>query len=72
VYAAGWSAIPRLFTSSPDVWHTSALVPITLAASRWDWGIGGVWAGLTSFIPVRLVGVVWRARTDRWVVLGSA
>ncbi len=46
-------------------------VPITLAAARWDWGIGGVWAGLTAFIMVRLVGMVWRVRTDRWVVLGS-
>ena len=46
-------------------------VPITLAAARWDWGLGGVWAGLTAFIMVRLVGMVWRVRTDRWVVLGS-
>ena len=46
-------------------------VPITLAAARWDWGIGGVWAGLTAFIMVRLVGMVWRVRTERWVVLGS-
>jgi putative MATE family efflux protein len=46
-------------------------VPITLAAARWDWGIGGVWAGLTAFIMVRLVGMVWRVRTERWMVLGS-
>jgi putative MATE family efflux protein len=46
-------------------------VPLTLAAAHWDWGIGGVWAGLTAFIMVRLVGMVWRARTDRWLVLGS-
>jgi hypothetical protein len=30
-----------------------------------------VWAGLTAFIVVRLVGMVWRARTDHWLVLGS-
>jgi putative MATE family efflux protein len=114
VYAAGWWVIPRLFTSSPAVWHQAHLlwpwfvamlpaagivfgldgvligagdvaflrtitivaalggfVPITLAAARFDWGIGGVWAGLTAFIMVRLVGMVWRARSDRWVVLGS-
>lgn len=114
VYAAGWSVIPRLFTSSPAVLHQAhvlwpwfvvmlpaagivfgldgvligagdvaflrtitivaalgAFVPLTLAASHWDWGIGGVWAGLTAFIMARLVGMVWRARTDRWVVLGS-
>jgi putative MATE family efflux protein len=114
VYAAGWWLVPRLFSSSPDVWHQAhllwpwfvvmlpaagivfgldgvligagdvaflrtitvvaalgAFVPLTVAAAHWDWGIGGVWAGLTAFILVRLVGMVWRARTDRWVVLGS-
>jgi putative MATE family efflux protein len=113
-YAAGWWVIPRLFSSSPSVWHQAhllwpwfvamlpaagivfgldgvligagdvaflrtitlvaalgAFVPLTLAAAYWDWGIGGVWAGLTAFIVVRLVGMVWRARSDRWVVLGS-
>jgi Na+-driven multidrug efflux pump len=114
VYAAGWWLIPRLFTSSPAVWHQAhvlwpwfvvmlpaagvvfgldgvligagdiaflrtitvvaalgGFVPLTLAAARWNWGIGGVWAGLTAFIVVRLVGMVARARTDRWLVLGS-
>jgi putative MATE family efflux protein len=114
VYAAGWWVIPRLFTSSPSVWHQAhvlwpwfvamlpaagvvfgldgvligagdvafmrtitivaalgGFVPLTIATAHWDWGIGGVWAGLTAFIVVRLVGMVWRARTDRWVVLGS-
>jgi putative MATE family efflux protein len=46
-------------------------VPLTLATAYWSWGLGGVWAGLTAFIVVRLAGMVWRARTDRWVVLGS-
>ncbi len=115
LYAAGWSVIPRLFSSSPEVWHQchllwpwfvlmlpaagvvfgldgvligagdvaflrtvtivaalGAFVPVTLAAARFDWGLGGVWAGLTSFVLVRLVLMVWRARTDRWVVLGGA
>jgi putative MATE family efflux protein len=114
VFGAGWWVLPRLFTSSPAVWHQAHLlwpwfvamlpaagvvfgldgvligagdvafmrtltivaalggfVPLTLAAAYWNWGIGGVWAGLTAFILVRLVGMVWRTRTDRWVVLGS-
>jgi len=114
LYAAGWWVVPRLFTSSPAVWHQAhvlwpwfvamlpaagivfgldgvligagdvaflrtitivaalgGFVPLTLAAAYWDWGIGGVWAGLTAFIVVRLAGMVWRARTDRWLVLGS-
>jgi putative MATE family efflux protein len=114
LYAAGWWLIPRLFTSSPAVWHQAhllwpwfvamlpaagivfgldgvligagdvaflrtitvvatlgAFIPVTLAAAHFGWGIGGVWAGLTAFIVVRLGGMVWRARGDRWLVLGS-
>ena len=114
LYAAGWWVIPRLFTSSPAVWHQAhvlwpwfvamlpaagivfgldgvligagdvafmrtitivaalgGFVPLTIATAHWGWGIGGVWAGLTAFILVRLVGMVWRTRGDRWVVLGS-
>ena len=47
-----------------------AFAPLNLAALHWDWGIGGVWAGLTAFILVRLVGMIWRARGDAWLVLG--
>jgi putative MATE family efflux protein len=46
--------------------------PLTLAALHWHWGLGGVWAGLTAFIAVRLVGMVARARSERWLVLGAA
>ena len=49
-----------------------AFAPLNLAALHWHWGIGGVWAGLTAFIVVRLVGMLWRTRGDRWVVLGVA
>jgi putative MATE family efflux protein len=45
-------------------------VPLTLAALHWHWGIGGVWAGLTAFIGVRLVGMLVRTRGSRWMVLG--
>jgi putative MATE family efflux protein len=48
-----------------------AFVPINLAALHWHWGIGGVWAGLTAFIGVRLAGMLARARGSRWVVLGE-
>ncbi len=44
--------------------------PINLAALHWHWGIGGVWAGLTAFIMVRFLGMVLRARGDRWLVAG--
>jgi putative MATE family efflux protein len=44
--------------------------PINIAALHWHWGIGGVWAGLTAFIVVRLIGMVARTRGTRWLVLG--
>jgi Na+-driven multidrug efflux pump len=47
-----------------------AFAPLNLAALHWHWGISGVWAGLTAFIAVRLVGMVLRARGDRWLVVG--
>ncbi len=47
-----------------------AFAPLNLAALRWHWGIGGVWAGLTAFILVRLVGMLVRTRDGRWAVLG--
>jgi putative MATE family efflux protein len=46
-------------------------IPITLCALHFGWGIGGVWAGLASFIGLRLVGMVLRARGDRWLVVGE-
>ncbi len=36
--------------------------PLNVAALHWHWGIGGVWAGLTAFVLVRLVGMVARTR----------
>jgi Na+-driven multidrug efflux pump len=44
--------------------------PINLAALHWHWGIGGVWAGLTAFIGVRLVGMLGRTLSGKWVVIG--
>ncbi|WP_345628181.1 MATE family efflux transporter [Rugosimonospora acidiphila] len=34
-------------------------------------GLGGVWAGLTLFIVIRLVLLLYRLRTDRWLVTGT-
>jgi putative MATE family efflux protein len=34
-------------------------------------GLGGVWAGLTVFLVVRLVGLLGRVRGARWVVVGA-
>ena len=49
-----------------------AYAPLAVAALRLDWGIGGVWAGLTAFVVVRLVGMIARTRGDRWLVVGES
>ncbi|HJQ42633.1 MAG TPA: MATE family efflux transporter [Jatrophihabitantaceae bacterium] len=49
-----------------------AFAPLCWAALHWHWGLGGVWAGLTAFIVVRLVGMLIRTRGDRWVVVGES
>ncbi len=44
--------------------------PLNVLALAEHWGLGGVWAGLTAFIAVRLVGMLARTRGSAWVVLG--
>ena len=48
-----------------------AFVPINLAALHWHWGIGGVWAGLTAFVVVRLIGMLVRTAGTSWAVAGE-
>jgi len=45
----------------PAIWIAYAL----------DLGLGGIWAGLTLFIGLRLAGQLLRLRSGRWVVLGA-
>ncbi len=49
-----------------------AFVPLTLATSQLGWGLGGIWAGLTAFVAVRLVIGLFRWRSERWLVAGVA
>ena len=49
----------------------AAFVPVDLAALHWHWGIGGVWAGLTAFVAVRLVGMLVRTAGSNWAVAGE-
>jgi putative MATE family efflux protein len=46
-------------------------VPMALAALYLHWGLGGVWAGLNTFIAVRFVAMAWRTRGGRWIVVGA-
>ncbi|BBY16572.1 MATE family efflux transporter [Mycolicibacterium litorale] len=53
----------------------SALVgflPLIWLALAFGWGLVGIWAGLTTFMVLRLVFVGWRALSGRWLVPGTS
>ncbi|UQX90046.1 MATE family efflux transporter [Jatrophihabitans telluris] len=113
--AAGWYAVPALFTSDRAVQYQAHLywplliammpiggvlfaldgvllgaadngflrtitlvsavfgyIPLALAALWFGWGIVGVWAGLATFIGIRFVGMAWRTRSGRWLIVGES
>ncbi|RKN49264.1 MATE family efflux transporter [Micromonospora endolithica] len=45
----------------PAIWVTYAL----------DLGLGGIWAGLTLFVVIRLVALLLRLRSGGWAVVGA-
>lgn len=52
----------------------SALVgflPLIWLSQANGWGLAGIWAGLSSFIGLRLMFGLWRTLSGRWVVPGS-
>jgi Na+-driven multidrug efflux pump len=42
-------------------------LPLSLLAGPFDWGLVGVWTGLTLFIVLRLVGAVIRVAGQKWL-----
>ena len=46
-------------------------LPLTLLTWHLGWGLGGIWAGLTAFIWVRLLPALVRWRSGSWVVGGT-
>ncbi|GAS87977.1 MATE family efflux transporter [Mycolicibacterium brisbanense] len=52
----------------------SALVgflPLVWLSLIFHWGLLGIWAGLSTFMVLRLVFVGWRAFSGRWLVAGT-
>nr|WP_163736938.1 MULTISPECIES: MATE family efflux transporter [Mycobacterium] len=52
----------------------SALVgflPLIWLSLGYGWGLLGIWAGLSTFMVLRLVFVGWRAFSGRWLVAGT-
>ncbi|MBB2772483.1 MULTISPECIES: MATE family efflux transporter [Mycolicibacterium] len=53
----------------------SALVgflPLIWLSLAFGWGLLGIWAGLSTFMVLRLVFVGWRALSGRWLVPGTS
>jgi putative MATE family efflux protein len=52
----------------------SALVgflPLIWLSLAFGWGLLGIWAGLSTFMLLRLVFVGWRALSGRWLIAGT-
>ena len=46
-------------------------LPAIWLAYAFDWGLGGIWAGLLLLVLIRLVALLLRLRSGRWAVLGA-
>jgi len=46
-------------------------LPLIWLSLAFDWGLLGIWAGLSTFMVLRLAFVGWRAFSGRWVVPGT-
>ncbi|KAA0023295.1 MATE family efflux transporter [Antrihabitans cavernicola] len=46
-------------------------LPLIWLSLVFDWGLAGIWAGLTTFMVLRMVAVAARTASGRWAVPGS-
>ena len=44
-----------------------AFVPMTVLSAQLGWGLTGIWVGHLASVVVRLLGVIVRFRSMRWV-----
>jgi MATE family, multidrug efflux pump len=65
---AGDAAFLRTATISAAV---LGFLPLVWASLAFDWGLVGIWTGLSAFMLVRLATVLARLRSGRWAVLGA-
>ncbi|MGE2836634.1 MATE family efflux transporter [Mycobacterium sp. SMC-4] len=47
-------------------------LPLVWLSLAFGWGLLGIWAGLSTFMVLRLVFVGWRVLSGRWLVPGTA
>ncbi|MEU5840407.1 MATE family efflux transporter [Rhodococcus sp. NPDC047139] len=65
---AGDAAFLRTATLVSALFGFLPLIWLSLA---YDWGLAGIWTGLTVFIMFRMIAVVGRTLSGRWVVTGA-
>jgi putative MATE family efflux protein len=46
-------------------------LPLIWLSLAFGWGLLGIWAGLSTFMGLRLVFVGWRALSGRWLIPGT-
>ncbi|HEX6356936.1 MATE family efflux transporter [Actinophytocola sp.] len=46
-------------------------LPFVWLSFEFDWGLAGIWCGLSLFMLVRLGAVIVRTRSGRWAVVGA-
>ncbi|SDG32948.1 putative efflux protein, MATE family [Lentzea fradiae] len=49
----------------------AGFLPMVWASLAFGWGLAGIWTGLSAFMVLRLVAVLWRARSGEWAVVGA-
>lgn len=48
----------------------AGFLPLTWLSLMLNWGLAGIWSGLSTFIVLRLLFVGWRTLSGRWVQAG--
>lgn len=49
---------------------TLGFLPLVWLSLAFGWGLAGIWSGLAAFMVLRLMAVLWRERSGRWIVTG--
>jgi putative MATE family efflux protein len=49
----------------------TGFLPFVWLSFAFDWGLAGIWTGLSAFMLVRLVTVLMRTKSGRWAVPGA-
>ncbi|MFF5210319.1 MATE family efflux transporter [Streptosporangium sp. NPDC000396] len=65
---AGDAAYLRTATAGGAV---LGFLPVVWASLSFDWGLVGIWSGLSVFLLIRMITLLARLRSGRWAVLGA-